>query len=365
MNINPVHSDLPLTKTSQKEAKKYPFIDFIRFISMMGIVWAHTEAFPFNSNYFNFLKENGHVEYYIFFKQIFKFSVFCFFMISGFLLGDKITDVSPLSYLKKRIQSTLRPYIISLVLFMVVYFFRNIFFRNAHYSLISAAKETVYIIIGTPYWFIPTFFVSLIVILLFIKYVDSYLFGAFLFVITLLFTFPIELNTQHVIGPNTVFFGYIFYIWLGIFIRRKNLIEHFKKLNPYFLLVMVIVFFIASSLESLWLFNRDEHLFFNILRLTNQLYGIFFFIFLVRICPEKTKFGFFNPRKETYGIYLYHFFFVVFLFPFVYKWFMHYTTWDFNNTFTVIGLSVIHFILCYLITTLWVKLLLKLKIPVL
>lgn len=365
MNTNPVHSDLPLTSTSQKEAKKYPFIDFIRFISMMGIVWAHTEAFPFNSSYYDFLKNHGNAEYYILFKQVFKFSVFCFFMISGFLLGDKITEVSPMVYLKKRMYSTLRPYLISLVLFMSLYFIRSIFFLNVHYSLISAIKETLYIIIGTPYWFIPTYFVSLIVILLLIKYIDSYLFGAFLFVITLLFTFPIELNTHHLIGPNTVFFGYIFYIWLGIFIRRKNLIEKFKSLNIYLLLIVVVAFFLASSYESLWLFNRNEHLFFNILRFTNQLYGISFFIFLVRICPDNLNFGFFNPRKETYGVYLYHFFFVVFTFPLIYKWLELNTTWNFNNTFTVIGLSVIHFMFCYFITTVWVKLLLKYKMPVL
>jgi peptidoglycan/LPS O-acetylase OafA/YrhL len=68
----------------------YPFVDLIRFISMLGIVWAHTDAFPLQVNSFEFLKNIGDVEYFIVFKQIFKFSVVCFFMISGFLLGDNI-----------------------------------------------------------------------------------------------------------------------------------------------------------------------------------------------------------------------------------------------------------------------------------
>ncbi|MBE7175038.1 MAG: acyltransferase [Mucilaginibacter polytrichastri] len=364
MDPEQVQGDTALVTAPKKEAVKYPFIDFVRFISMMGIVWAHTEAFPQGIDAFHFLKENGHAEAYIFFKQFFKFSVFCFFLISGFLLGDKITHVLPLQYFRRRIDSTLRPYLISLGIFLVIFF--SVHSANGeHFTLLQGAKQIAFLLIGTPFWFIPTYFVSLIVILLFVRFVDSIYFGLLLLIITGIYTFPNEYTHEFVHGHTTTFFGFIFYIWFGIYVRRKQLVERFKKINIGVLLALMGVFYVISSFESLWMFNHNNDLFFNILRLSNQFYGITVFIFLIRICGEHPTFGFFNPRKETYGVYLYHFYFVAFIFPFVYTWLHRHISAHFESTYTVMVLSVVHFLLCYICTTLFVKLLIRIKAPVL
>jgi fucose 4-O-acetylase-like acetyltransferase len=94
-------------------SENFPFIDLIRFLSMMGIVWAHVVLWPPVTNGSTELLEDNYMQAYIPFKQIFKFSVICFFIVSGFLLGDKISNVNGFTYFKKRFTTTIKPYLIA------------------------------------------------------------------------------------------------------------------------------------------------------------------------------------------------------------------------------------------------------------
>jgi peptidoglycan/LPS O-acetylase OafA/YrhL len=87
----------------KQEAKGYPFVDWIRMISMIGIIWAHTPNFEGTKSY-NSLDD---ITLYFFFMNFFKFGVICFFLISGFLLAGKIQQEPAISYFKRRVLGTL------------------------------------------------------------------------------------------------------------------------------------------------------------------------------------------------------------------------------------------------------------------
>jgi len=72
----------------------------------------------------------------------------------------------------------------------------------------------------------------------------------------------------------------------------------------------------------------------------------------------------FRPKQETYGIYLYHAFFIFFIIPAVENWlanYFHFSFFSYNIT-QLIAINVANFIICYFATTLVVKLLIKYKL---
>ena len=342
----------------------YPFVDLIRFISMLGIVWAHTDAFPLQVNSFEFLKNIGDVEYFIVFKQIFKFSVVCFFMISGFLLGDNISKVSPFYYFKRRVSTTLKSFIAFLSFFLIFIAIRFFFYDDVFY-LKSLPKDIYYTLFYTPYWFLPTYYIGLMVMLIFSKFVDSLVFGLVLLLITFYYTFSSFILPEFVIHDHTTaVFAFVFYIWLGAYIRNKGLIENIKRIPVSVLVLGVMITFTLACYQSIELFNEGKKFFFNNLRIFNQIYGLLFFLLLVRLCPEKPNFWKLNPRKETFGIYLYHFYFVAFIYPLIVmvcEKYLGFSLFENISVFSVIIYSLIHFLLTYLTTLSFVRFCLKMK----
>lgn len=356
--------ELTMPDHQTKTEINYPFVDFIRFISMMGIVFAHTDPFPYGTSYYSFLQGMDNPEAYIIYKQTFKFSVICFFMISGFLIGEKVVNIHPFQYFKRRLKATLKPYIIAFAVFVALSYIINPGLLAELNNYISFFRRIYYFIVGTPYWFLPTYLVALFTILLFNKYIDSLKFGAILLIVTAIYTFStLFADKDH----TTSVFAFIFYLWLGVYVRRKNLLMKIKKIKTYILLLLVTVTFILSCYEAYALFLNNKEHFFNNLRLFNQLYGLVFFILLVKVCPVKPDFWILSPRKETYGIYLYHFLFIAFIFPvFVYlcdKYFgvQYYS----QGMYLLLLLGFVKFVVCYILTTLFVKIILRLKLPIL
>lgn len=343
----------------------FPFVDLIRFVSMMGIVFAHTDALPDGIEPFTFFKNSDDIGAYIVFKQTFKFSVVCFFMISGFLLGDKIRNVSATVYFKRRVRSTLRPFLIAFTIFIILLLIRDYLNSTNTIDLLNP-KSIYYIIFYTPYWYLPTYFIGLFTILLFSKYIKSVWLGAALLVVTVLYTFPGLYNSSFG-SHSTSVFAFVFYMWLGVYIRFKNYAQKIKLIPFSALLIAICLTFVLASYQSYNLLQENNQYFFNNLRIFNQLYGISVFLFLVRISPPEPNFYGLNPRKETYGIYLYHFPVIIFLFPVFTSLTEAISGQNFYsyNIYLTLLYSFIKFLVCYIVTILIVKALVKLKIQVL
>lgn len=356
--------------SAQKEEKtltnktNYPFVDFIRFISMMGIVWAHIPFFDQNETVANILSKIDHPMIYLSFMNFFKFGVFCFFIISGFLLGENLKNTTPLLYIKKRLKIILKPYIVVSVIFWIFSLITDFYIKNNTFSIISALQIFKWNMLYTPLWFIPNYFLALGIILLFHKYIGSKRFGLILFVIMVIYSVFLVYIPGYEKSHTTALFGFVFYLWLGVFIQQRNLIDKISGININVLIFATLVFFSLSIFESSQLYKNNFTTVFSILRFSNQLYALSMFALLVRICNTPPKFRFLNPRKETYGIYLYHGFITAFLIPIIFELIDRYFDvklqyWYDYRVSLFIFLFLSFFVFCYVSTTLFVKLILK------
>lgn len=353
---------LPVTVYEDLKPKKsanYNFINFIRFISMLGIVWAHVNVLPPSVELNSFLHKTDHPLIIVAFYQVFKFSVISFFLISGFLLGDKLTTVNPSVYFKNRLVSVGRPYFVVFSILLVINAIRFYIFQRPIENVNSFTDIIYENFFSTWLWYLPNYLFCLGTLLFFHKVIYKKRLGLFLFAITLTTSILAVYTHKYEIPHTKALFAFIFYLWLGAYFRRNNFLEKIKKTSTTLLFCLVLVTLCLSCVESSYLYKEDLNIF-NILRISNQLYSISMFFFLVKICPEKPKFGIFNPREETYGIYLYHGLLIYFL-PKVVTFFNSYLNVQLfsYNSYVYMLVDVVMYITIYMLTTLIVKFLLR------
>lgn len=316
---------------------------------MVSIVYGHSIGA------FSILDNASFESSYIWLIAPMKFGTICFYLISGFLLGEKFTETPSLTYLKRRYDNTFRPYIITLVCYLLFYSLRYFSgedkVQNFQDYGLHLIEDSITIIFFTNYWFVINLFISLSIILLFKKYLFSYTFPALAFAVTLFYSFNIHaqyFEPRH----GAALFGFIFYLWLGIFINKhKNAFIDFidKTSITAFVIVTGLLLglnvFEAYVLRSI---NSIDPL--NTLKLSNQLYSLVIFSLIIKFRNINLP-AVFNPKKETYGIYLYHPFFITILYKVVYS-FSH--TYFLRSDF-VIMISMFAFVIIYSLTTCVVK----------
>lgn len=339
----------------------YAFVDMIRFVATIGIVYIHTNVPMRGLGTNTFMHHVNHPEYYLFIKQIFKFSTICYFMIAGFLLGDKTIESSPFAYYKRRLNVIAVPYILALALFIVGLGFYS-YFVSGHAVTVGYMIEIAkYVMLYSPFWYIPNYLFCLLVIVCFSKYSSSVYFGAVLFLLTVANTlFDVYAGNAHT--HTTALTGFIFYMWLGMYIKKNNLIAAIQNAGPYVTGAILLLFYVLSNCETWYIFYHthiSDSL--NTLRVTNQLYSVAFFAFIVSCCKKPVNFGVLNPRRETYGIYLYHSFFTFIIMGAAEQWISYQFHVNFYslNVFHILALNFANFIISYTGATVLVKFLLK------
>jgi hypothetical protein len=342
----------------------YAFVDMVRFLATLGIVYIHSYV-PMHGMETNaFVHHMPHAEYYLYVKQLFKFATICYFLIAGFLLADKSIESSPFTYYRRRLNVIAIPYIFALLLFIAALALHSYITSGHHITIGYVIEIAKYVLLYSPFWYVPNYLLCLFVIVCFSKYATSIYFGAVLFLITALNTwFNVYAGNTHT--HTTALTGFIFYMWLGMYIKKKNLVAGMQNAGPIITGAVMIVFYILSDCETHYmLFHTHIAETLNTLRISNQLYSVAFFAFIVSCCKKPVSFGGLNPRKETYGIYLYHSFFTFIIISLIEQWLSNQFGIDLFsfNVYHVIIVTLISFILSYIATTMVVKLLLKYKL---
>ncbi len=306
-----------LIDTATPPKKNYNFIDTIRGLSMLCIVADHC----FCLDIYSFRTKTISYWTYIADIQLVKIGTITFFLLAGFLIGDKFSDYSALDYLKRRFDNTFRPWIIWSLLFVFIIVITPVYgqwrFGAGDYSQVLSwtgeALQTVYLY--SSYWFIINFLICIGVLLLFKKRLYSLTLG----VVLLLFTcfYSINVYFEWIKPLHTIaLFGFIFFLWLGAQLFKKwNAIQ--QRINNTPMMVFVLLF-LATWAFSVW---EIDHLYniksldpFNSLRISNILYSIAAFFLLIKI-KNLDVLNKLKPRETTYGIYLIHYIFVYSLLP--------------------------------------------------
>lgn len=280
------------------EIKRYNFIDLIRLVSMMGVVWAHIYI-PVEVHNTNF------IFYQILIMQFWKFGVINFFMISGFLLKEKLDFNNKIEYLKNRLRTILKPYLIALTIVILITYISSWLKGTLGTTYLSELIKDI--IFGTAYWFIPNYFICLIVILLSNKLIKSFYFGGILFLITICFSYSSVYIKASYLPHTQVFFGYIFFLWLGYHLNNKILITFLIKIKSYKLYLFFVIVFLTACVESYILNKNGYSSNFSVLRFGNIFYSIAAYILFINLFSKPYFHNkFLNLRKNTYYVYLYH-----------------------------------------------------------
>ncbi len=241
----------------------------------------------------------------------FKFGTIAFFLASGFLLGERLDDCAPVSYLQRRLEKIALPWTLWLSLLVLLLLGAKVLEHRLTLSFTLATAAVIAnkfydCMFSTAFWFVPNLLLSLAILLLLRPFLRSLRFGAFLLVLNLFYgvnLYTIWLRNHH----TEALLGFVFYLWLGTYAAY-----HFAQLNrwvertPASLLGAAAVvtgllgYFEADLLERLG--SADS---LDTLRLSNQLFSVAVVLLLLKI-KRATWPRFVDVRRHTFGLYLSH-----------------------------------------------------------
>lgn len=292
-------TDAPTPRPDQALTKSdYRFVTNTRFLSMAGVVALHAELMS--------ITWHGGV-YNVALNQTVKFGTMCFFMISGFLLGDRLEDASPRAYLGRRLRTVALPWAIWASVHLAMSLAIDHLARGAGARPLGWHLNNT--VIASAYWFVPNILLSLTVLLVFRRWLDAWWFGAALGLTTLAHGLNLHVrmwsNTQH----NSAFSGFIAFLWLGYQLRRNfPRVKAALARVSFRALGALAVATWALALGETWALARrfgDDFDFLSTLRVSNVLYSLSVFALMLKTTRSIELPGM-DARRFTFGIYLLH-----------------------------------------------------------
>ncbi len=348
----------------QKSTKKnFDFIDSIRGLAMFGIVFEHSSAFWL----ITYTEESDRI-IQAGYMQLVKFVTIIFFLISGFLINYKFTEYTPIQYLKNRFKNTIGPWLFWVTIFVLLNNAQKIFmyFKTGDEDFLppswfeSTFVQFFRIIFYSNYWFILNFLICIAVLLIFKRYLYRIGFGIALGLISLTYSVNLYYNwfpAEH----TTAFFGFIVYLWLGVWLNRyyDEVSTILKRIPMLVLIIAATIFFFLATFETVGLMERNVIDPYNTLRFTNIIYSLIFFGILLKMGPMKLVQKTLQPRQTTYGIYLIHAIIIDRVLSEIVRPFkISLTT---ISPFDAILYSIVRFVIVYSLTFMIAKLILKTK----
>lgn len=285
----------------------YSEIDTIRFITISIIVWSHSLLPAWHDQSADELFEEI-IKSFV--KQLGAISTIIFFIVSGILMRSKLQGYSLRGYFNERIPVVYGPWLFIVCFNVLLIMFHQLSQQDllATRSLSTIAKSIYAIVNGLivygPYWFVLTYLVGMVVLIYFKRYSGNIYFGLVLGAITLFYAvnFHFEwIDTFH----TKAILGYTFFIWLGFQFHShwKEILAKAKKITWPIILTMMLVFFSIACYEGYILSLKGVRDPFASNRITNIIFSVIFFLFLLKIGPIRIINNL-RPRKIVYGVYL-------------------------------------------------------------
>lgn len=292
--------------TTSTEERSYHFADFIRFVAMCAIIFQHS----FIVEKAVLISDAPSVITFFFLKVMAKIGSISFFLVSGFLLSSALERYSSKEYLNKRVKNIFKPYVLFVFIYLMLDMAGAFFGEQKITSLAElpafVAGKLLGILFFTSYWFIFNYFISVMLLLSLRKYLYEPWLGILFFCCTMVYAINVHLEwfTPH---HTTAFVGFTFFLWLGANLKKYE--EAFWKLidgTPWWkLIAAVLVTLGVNFYETLYLLETAATVVDSSLKVTNILYCFAVFMLLSKI-GVNIRFGFMNPRDETYPLYLIH-----------------------------------------------------------
>ncbi|WP_316735287.1 acyltransferase [Pedobacter aquatilis] len=312
-----------MPETIMKDKINYDFIDSLRFIAIITIVIEHSYFWP-SYQYFKNIDEQIIQTITM---ELFKFGTITFYILAGFLIGDKIHTTTSLQYLKRRFDGTFKPWLFWIIVFLILIYANAliIFIKGGdapafENPLMYFWEKIKYIIVDTSFWFILNFLGSISILLLFRRYLYSKWVGLLLGTCSIFYSVDIY---YHWIpsGHTTAILGFVFYLWIGVILHKyfSQFNEWIKLIKLWHLILLSAITFSLSCFESLYIMNNHIHADpYNTLKITNIIYSLAVFLLLYKIGNPRWIKNL-NPRSSTYGIHLVHYIIIVQILPTIFN----------------------------------------------
>ena len=243
--------------------------------------------------------------------QPFKFGTIGFFLISGFLIGDRLPTSDPLGYLRRRANRLVPAWALWCVLWTLYFLQRDLPHSPGAALSLGLFSSTLYAasircLVETPLWFIPNLLVAITCLVLLRRWLNDLRLGAALLALSLFYGVNVYarwLPSRH----TEALFGFVFYLWLGAWcaLRKERIQSWAAACSPWRLSFWAFLAAAVSLVEMKVLTAHANPDSFNSLRFGNQIYSVLIVILLMRI-RRRTWPAFINVAQTTYGIYLIH-----------------------------------------------------------
>lgn len=292
--------------TPARATDEHLFVNNVRFLGMVSIIAIHAgPGAP------QLAQENAFWALQLGLVQALKFGTIGFFLISGFLLGERLGQYDPVEYLRRRMRNTVKPWAAWATVFLLTVVVGQAVLMPEQFSSVSSAVQelgnaTFNVLFHSVYWFIPNFLIALGVLLAFRRWIDDWRFGAVLGVSSLLYGVNVYTHwfpSEH----TTALFGFVFYLWLGVqFARHFEMVSAvIGRIRPGVLIGLITLTGILAFGEMALMRGQHADDPLNTLRISNQLYSVAVFVGLFRVRTRISP-GFVDVRANTFGLYLMH-----------------------------------------------------------
>jgi surface polysaccharide O-acyltransferase-like enzyme len=275
------------------------FIDNIRHLSMLGVVLLHCYPATLTP-----LWEPPLVLQLS--CQGAKFCTIAFFLVAGYLLGERIDQRGKLQYLWRRVSRLGCPWLAWFSIYCALLAFGHWLYHRPFAHAPSFTEIILGPLFGSAFWFVPNMLFALCVLLLLSRHIDDWRWGAALLTPALFYAINIYgqwVNTRH----STAFTGFVGYLWLGAWAARNwnKAGKVVSAVSTLWLSAVSIGLLLLALWEARILMSLHSPEPQNTLRITNQLFSISAVLLLLRVRTRLWP-AFLNVREHTFGIYLTH-----------------------------------------------------------
>lgn len=281
------------------------FANNVRFLSMAAIIAMHSlSVYPALH-----LEESPVAMMCL--AQIFKFGTIAFFLIAGFLFGERIDEYSSLQYFRRRLSHVLLPWVVWYLCYCGLRVATDVVHQRVllpspggynflYRECVSAG------LFGTAYWFVPNLLIALAVLLVLRRILRDIRVGAALMLMSLFYAANIYGHWTSVVHSRAVF-GFVFYLWLGAwgawhFSTVQKWLDHIPGIAMPGFAALTYALAIGETKLLIHLHSADPM---NTLRITNQVFSIVTVLAIVQV-KHATWPRFVDVRTHTFGLYLAH-----------------------------------------------------------
>lgn len=293
---------LAMVASRELSGADHTFANNVRFFSMAAIIGLHSiGSYPAAVH----LQVVPAPLFYL--EQPLKFGTIAFFLVAGFLFGQRIDSCSPLEYFERRLRNVFIPWLVWFSLYFTVILGADLVHgRLANFNFLRLFLTCRNCLENSAFWFVPNLLFSLALLLLFRRFLKDFRTGIAFSVGSLFYAANIY-GQWIPVSHTQALFGFVFYLWLGAWCawHFPALEKRLARIPASAIAVLSLLTLTFALAESRLLCARGSIDPMNTLRISNQVFSVVMVLGIMKLRHAVWP-RFVDVRKHTFGLYLTH-----------------------------------------------------------